>query len=482
MHARTSVSGFIRYFANLSPTAIAVIHPQGDISYAKLAAMIDNAGHALLDEGLTAGTNVSLEITSDRLRTLVLAIALADIGIAWTPEGIRPKIGLEVQATIRDTSRPADANSRRGSVRNLTFDLKWFEGPRRGAPHVEAKSGTWMYAASSGSTGEPKAIALSEDIVLGRLSCHPSAYGLPAIALRTGLIFGPGLAFGLLGHLSPWTRGGTLVIQNIEPGAAWSSEPTLIEHLIASPQMLQGLLSASGGPKYIFPWVKTVLISGSRVPVGLVQEVERRLCPQVFVSYGATEVGPVANMPGRLLEQAPDAVGYVHPWVSVQVVDEDDRPVSEGQEGRIRIRSPYMVSGYHLDPVTTEKNFRDGWFYPGDIGSLSSEGLLRVSGRESDFINAGGLKVAPFVIEDFLRSQPNIRDAAAFGFPGPLGVEEVWVAIATAGPVDMEALRENCQRKLQLHSPKRVLHVTHIPRTPSGKIQRHLLREFAKKM
>lgn len=479
-HPSKSIASLIRYFANLSPEALAVIHPRGDIAYAKLAAMIDNAGRALQAQGLAAGATVSIEITRDRLNDLILALAVADAGLSWVPEGRRSSLGIEVAAVIGGSAAAAPATG--PAPRRIAFDRAWFEGPRHDGHRLDAKPPVWMYAGSSGSTGEPKAIALSEEVMLGRLLCHPTAYGLPAIALRTGLIFGPGLAFGLLGHLSPLTRGGTLVIQELAPGASWSGTPTLIEHLIASPQMIQNLLSGPASPKYIFPWLKTVLISGSRVPFALVEEVEKRLCPKVFVSYGATEVGPVANMPGRLLEREPDAVGYVHPWVSVEIVDEGDRPVRGGEEGRVRIRSPYMVSGYHADPAATAQNFREGWFYPGDIGSLSSDGLLRVSGRESEFINAGGVKVAPFVIEDFLRSQPNIRDAAAFGFPGPLGVDEVWAAIATAGPVDMASLREACLRTLQQKTPQRVLHLTHIPRTQSGKIQRHLLRDLAKKM
>jgi len=102
-------------------------------------------------------------------------------------------------------------------------------------------------------------------------------------------------------------------------------------------------------------------------------------------------VGTVASAPAHLIADTPGAVGYVTPGVLIEVVDESDNPLPLGKEGLLRIRSPHNIKGYFGNPEETKNAFRDGCFYPGDLGYLTRDGMLVVSGgRHKTRLNLGG--------------------------------------------------------------------------------------------
>src|SRR5262249_46699454 len=114
----------------------------------------------------------------------------------------------------------------------------------------------------------------------------------------------------------------------------------------------------------------------------LSQRARARMCQNLYSSYGATETSNVAFGPASMIETIPGAVGYVPAGVKVEIVDREGRLLPPETDGRIRIRSPYVAQGYIGDPEATQAHFRDGCFYPGDIGRLRADGMMIVSGRE----------------------------------------------------------------------------------------------------
>jgi acyl-coenzyme A synthetase/AMP-(fatty) acid ligase len=110
---------------------------------------------------------------------------------------------------------------------------------------------------------------------------------------------------------------------------------------------------------------------------------------------------------------------------------------------------------------------------------VSPEGLLTISGRDGDFINAGGNKMNPAVIETVLLSLPQVTEAAAFGVPDRMGVVQIWAAIVSAAPVDMAALQALCREKLAGKAPKYIVQIKGLPRNANGKIVRTELIRFA---
>jgi acyl-CoA synthetase (AMP-forming)/AMP-acid ligase II len=178
----------------------------------------------------------------------------------------------------------------------------------------------------------------------------------------------------------------------------------------------------------------------------------------------------VAEAPAELLERLPGCAGFVHPWNKVQIVDEANRPLPFGAEGIVRIWSTSIVSGYLGDPPENRTAFQDGWFYPGDLGTVTKEGLLTITGRASEVINAGGVKVSPDLINNVLTGMHGIVEAAAFGVDYPDRPTEIWTAVVAPQPLDEAALIDSCRKTLGGRAPQRIVRVERIPRNPMGKV------------
>jgi acyl-coenzyme A synthetase/AMP-(fatty) acid ligase len=163
-------------------------------------------------------------------------------------------------------------------------------------------------------------------------------------------------------------------------------------------------------------------------------------------------------------------VGWIGPGIEVQAVDEKHRPLPAGAEGVIRIRSATAVDGYLGDPAATAAAFRDGWFYPDDIGSVGADGLLTIAGRTGEVLNVGGLKVSPRRIEEAVLQYEDVAEAAAFLMPGPAGVDEVWAAIVQKRQVNMDALHRHCADRLGTSAPRTILVADRLPRNAMGKV------------
>ena len=274
-----------------------------------------------------------------------------------------------------------------------------------------------------------------------------------------------------------WT-GGTLVLTNPSE-AVTAIRRHKVNALSIAPVSLQQVLAAMPADAVPPPSLEMIEVSGSALPSRLGTMARQRLCETLFSHFGATETGGIASAPLFALGGTPGAVGYLHAGVEVQAVDADDRPLPPNTEGVLRIRGGNVVAGYTGDAAASAAVFRNGWFYCGDIGAVSPDGLLTVSGRDGDFINAGGNKLSPQVVEEVLLSLPQVTEAAAFGVPDRMGVVQIWAAIVSAAPVDMPVLRALCRDGLAEKAPKYIIQIKGLPRNANGKVVRAELVKFA---
>ena len=138
-----------------------------------------------------------------------------------------------------------------------------------------------------------------------------------------------------------------------------------------------------------------------------------------------------------------------------------------------------MVTAYFDDPAATEASFRDGWFYTGDRGAVTTDRVLRVNGRVGSFINSGGVKVDPRVIEDVLLSLEGVTEAAAFGAPDRDGLPQIWAAIVADRTIPRPELDQLCAAQLGARAPKFVVQLQELPRNENGKVLLAPLQDFA---
>lgn len=434
--------------------------------------MIDAAARALLSFGIVMGQTVGLAITGpDEFAGLLVALALARLGAASADQAL-PAERMDVR--IVEGGRTAPSGARSVAIEAVLGAMA-AEEVRPVVPHPDGAA-VFRIFGSSGTTGTPHFSAISHDLMAARITDSWLAVGrVPAVQICA---IGLGITWGCTRMLRTFWTGGTLVLTNPRE-AVTAIRRHKVNALSIAPISLQQVLTAMPAGGVRPPSLEMIEVSGSALPHGLATMVRQRLCETLFSHFGATEAGGIASGPLAAFGGAFGAVGYVHPGMRVEAVDPDGQPLPPNSEGILRIRGANVIGGYVGDAAASAAVFRDGWFYCGDIGAVSPEGLLTVSGRNGDFINAGGNKVNPVVVETVLSTLPQVTEAAAFGVPDRMGVVQIWAAIVSATPVDMAVLQALCREKLADKAPKFILQVKGLPRNANGKIVRTELIRFA---
>jgi acyl-coenzyme A synthetase/AMP-(fatty) acid ligase len=168
------------------------------------------------------------------------------------------------------------------------------------------------------------------------------------------------------------------------------------------------------------------------------------------------------------------AVGFVVPWATVEVYDDDHKRVPAGRDGNIRISTLGLAPNYAsgMRQVATP-----GPFFPGDFGRLLNNGMLVVAGRSTELINIGGNKISPDRFENILMQCDGVKDAAVFSVDINSALPQVWAAIVADATVDMAAVMKRCFAAPMIGTPTVVRVVPSIPRNSAGKILRDQLRK-----
>ncbi len=200
--------------------------------------------------------------------------------------------------------------------------------------------------------------------------------------------------------------------------------------------------------------------------------------------YGSTETGTIsvnratdgelAAAAGR--DSALASVGHPLPDVRFDVVDDAGRPVPAGEEGEVRIASPGAIRSYDGNPEATATAFRDGWYWSGDLGRLSADGALTLTGRKKLLINRGGFKVNPLEVEEAIASHAKVREVAVVGAPSPHGDDLVRAVIVATAPCTAEEIVTHCAARIADYKiPSRIEFRDALPKSETGKLLRHEL-------
>jgi malonyl-CoA/methylmalonyl-CoA synthetase len=175
-------------------------------------------------------------------------------------------------------------------------------------------------------------------------------------------------------------------------------------------------------------------------------------------------------------ERRAGTVGLPLPHVEVRILDELGRPVADEATGELWVRGPNVCDGYWRRPDVSAAAFREGWFRTGDIGHRARDGYITLEGRRSDLIISGGFNIYPREIEELLLEQPGVREAAVTGAADALRGEVPIAYLVADASLDEGVLEERMRSQLaSFKQPRAYIRVSTLPRTPLGKVQKHLL-------
>jgi acyl-CoA synthetase (AMP-forming)/AMP-acid ligase II len=451
------------------------------LTYGELERAIHNVARTALARGLAPRMKVGIAV-DDPLLHSVLALGLLRLGVVLATGALqRLPNNLHLDAIISDAPRERSADER-----VLLADPGWTQG--NGAPpdydhlHRAGDDDLCRISVTSGTTGDPKAVGLTARVMRHRLCDDLYSKG-PHFASSARLYSDFALAneIGFRQMLGQLWRGGTIYFLGTEPSAILDAfQRDDIQCMMAAPFGLGQFLQAFEAAPALTSRLQHIVCTGAGLSNELAERVRARICRDIYSWYGTAEVGTAAFGEVSTLARIPGAAGHVVPGAAIEVTDDAGQILPAGREGLIRIRTNEMADGYLGDPAATAELFRDGFFVPGDLGYLTADQLLVLTGRARTILNLGGHKVKPETIEEVLLQFNGVEQAAVFAMPDEFGIDVAWALIVMRGPLDDAALRTHCEARLMdISVPARFISVETIPRSPGSKIERHRLPAIA---
>lgn len=340
---------------------------------------------------------------------------------------------------------------------------------------------------TSGTTGEPKGVMHTSNTLLCKALLASELFNFSAddqIYMGSPLAHQTGFMYAVI--LSIYKRC-KCVLQDI-----W--DPAIAARLIAterctitlgSTPFLRDLVHTPAARDQDMSNLRLFLCAGAPIPRVLVQEA-REAYPNLHVmsAWGMTEIGIVtATYPGDALEKIIETDGRALPHQAVRVVDENGEVVQIGIEGRLQARCATTFVGYLKRPEAYGLD-AEQWLETGDNARMDAEGYIRITGRSKDLIIRGGENIPIVEVEELLYRHPAIEDAAIVAMPDDRLGERgcAFVTLRSGSALDFQAMVDYLlnSKLIKQYLPERLEVIAEFPRTPSGKIQKFKLREWAK--
>jgi acyl-coenzyme A synthetase/AMP-(fatty) acid ligase len=463
----------VHFWARSRPQHPAIIQPDGIVTYGALAQAIESAAEYFTRNIGDTSKPVTVSLPS------AAKMLIASLGLLRAAFDI-------IVATTRELAhvRSADSNTlvyERGGTTlsdrtNIVFDESWIElgagTPRLRRPLIKPTTrDTNIFFFTSGTTGRPKLAVRTQKAwdqrVLFNLTAAFADYKrvLVLAGLTTSIGFATAYEALYAGKTACFAPPGLPML--------WLANTYDIDLMVASPG--QALVLAElqqKSTRYPLAALKTIRLGGAAASADGIRRIKNHLCRNVVMTYASTEAGFAAIAPHDMIAHIPNAAGFVIPGTAVQIIDAEGNVLPAGSEGLVRLRTPLFLQNLPIENP-------NAWFYPGDVGWLTEEGVLCIAGRKGDVLNRGGDKLSVTDFEEFLRSCPGVKDAGICGVMGVSGREEVWIGLVLEPAADIGALRAKIEADAIFSSNiDKLFVVDAIPRGSLGKIQRDDLKRM----
>jgi acyl-coenzyme A synthetase/AMP-(fatty) acid ligase len=463
----------VYYWARTIPCHPAIIRPDGVVTYGALAQSVetaaDNLSRAIVDR------DKPIAVAIDNAPAMLAAcLGLMRAGFNVVPASKQlfehlPQVGAKTLVYERGGAT-LDGGT------NILFEDRWLS---TGSDVSLGKAvlrggGTGDVHAiffTSGTTGRPKPIVETRQAWEQRLLASNNAVFSPYE--RVLVIPGLASAYGHNRVLEALHVGKTVCFAPFGPRMLWLVNTYDIDLIIGSPQQALALADIQEKlTRYPLPSLKTVKIGGSVITRDGIERLKQHLCRNIVISYASTEAGTAAMAPYDAIAHIPGAVGYVVPGAEIEIVNHLGVLLPIGSEGFVRLRTPQFLKN-------ASANGAADWFYPGDLGSLTEDGVLCITGRSGDVVNRGGTKLSSAEFESFLMACAGVKDAGICTHMGAAGYEEVWAGVVLEPSIDLGAFRHHVDTNSQFGTNiDKLFVVESIPRNELGKIQPGLLKEM----
>jgi fatty-acyl-CoA synthase len=338
---------------------------------------------------------------------------------------------------------------------------------------------------TSGTTGRPKGALITHGNILWNLINN--ILGREEKEGEVSLVVGPLYHTAALNNhftVRVALAGTSILIKRFEPKSVMEIiEKEKVNVISGAPAMYHLLLALPDVERYDTRSVIKCTTGASILP----DETKERLLKLfpntigVYDVYGCTEASPnitILKAKDSLRKKA--CVGSPLPFLEVRIVDDRERDIPAGGVGELICRGPNVMKGYYKDRKATREVLRGGWLHTGDLARMDKEGFVYIADRKKDMIVSGGENIYPREIEEVLYHHPKIQEAAVIGVPDRVWGESVKAMVVLKKGEEMkeEEVIEYCKNRLASYKkPRSVEFVKDLPRNPSGKVLKTVLRE-----
>ena len=281
----------------------------------------------------------------------------------------------------------------------------------------------------------------------------------------------------------------TIILRNFNPVEVLETvqkEHVTDIHLV--PVMINFILNCPDFNQYDLSSIERITYGASPMPPELMKKAIEKIGPIFWQDFGCAEGGLLTVLPDvdHVVEGPEEktrrlgSCGKGLPEIDVRVLNEDGREVQPGEVGELTVIGDTVMKGYWKMPEATADVLKDGRLYTGDLATVDEDGFIYIVDRKKDMIISGGLNVYPREIEDALFAHPAVLEAAVIGVPDSEWGESVkaLVVLKTGTTCAEEELIEHCKANLGSYKkPKSVEFMDTLPRNPSGKVLKRVLRE-----
>lgn len=509
---RSTLASAARERARKMPDRVAISDDTGTLTYGQALEQSEALARALLELGLRPGDTLSFQLPN-WLDVVIINLASALAGLV-----VNPIIPIYRQAELRvilgdararlvfipDTFRGVDFGAMFDDIRAelpLLEHVIPVRGPKDGLQALiqrgrmlntplptAAPDAAKMLIYTSGTTGLPKGVIYGHAQSKAAIAYSFAAWGLigedTVTVVPTPVTHVTGYAHGLEGPFLLGTR--AVLMERWSPSQAVR---LMDEHgatyMIGATPFLSETLKAAQQAQTHLPALRIFACGGAEIPPDLIRRANEWFQNGIATRvYGASEVPMVTQ--GCIDDPENSAVtdGRIFRY-DVRLIDDQGIPVPAGSEGEIIARGASMFLGYTSREKTAEAIDTEGFFHTGDLGRIGGDGLITVTGRKKDLIIRGGENLSAKEIEDALGQHPAISDIAVVAAPHDRLGEGVAAFIVTNDgetPPDVAGLGAFLSKAglAPQKWPEFIFNVESLPRTASGKVQKHLLRAEAK--
>ena len=466
-----SICAFLSQNLEKNPAKKAIINNGRTLSYEQFCEKVSDYTKIMYHHGVKQGTLIGVCL-KDSIEFSALMFACANLGAAIAPidnttpsELARARFeDLNVNFTISDLDLkdPIDLSE---SVPEEDITLPELSGEE-----------TMIISLTSGSTSEPKAIELSQNIKIRRANAHIDLYDISEddIILSSTPLY-HSLAERLV--IMSLIKGATAVIMDEFKPYEWFS---LVDKEKVSFTICDSSQLAQISQILLSPFVpeirslRTIVSSSSFLENHVKKELINRLDCGLYEIYGTSETSTLTNINLKENDRI-RSVGTPLKGVELKIADPDEKGI-----GEILCKSSLIFKGYYHNEKLSESTFTDGWFMTGDLGRIDEEGYLYYCGRKSEMIKVNGINIYPFDIEDTLSRLEGIEEAAIFNYPDDIKGNVIGLAavLKEDASISVPEIEEFCRQNLPaLSRPEYIFILKQLPKNSMGKIRKNKIYE-----